>query len=130
VKLFSNKNLYKIYANFVFVLHFILVLVVVFGWLIPGDFFYVFLIFFSLTLISEILLGYCVLTKIEFDLRKKIDPDKKFDKSCIVHYIRSWRGLSPREPVINKNNFFQKNSFIFIMLGLLSVSLLWRVFVY
>lgn len=126
----SNKNFYKTSADFVFVLHFVLVLIVVFGWLVPGRFFYVFLTFFALTLISEITFGYCVLTKIEFDLRRKIDPNQKFDKSCIAHYVRKWKGLPPREPFVGQKNFFQKNSFIFIMLGLLIISLLWRVFVY
>ncbi|MFA7216583.1 MAG: DUF2784 family protein [Candidatus Paceibacterota bacterium] len=124
------RNEYLFSANLIFVVHFLLVLVVAFGWLIPGKFFYVFLTFFVLTFISEIAFGYCALTKIEFDLRRRIDPDKKFDKSCIAHYIRSWRGLPPRESFITQKTFLQNNSFIILMLGLLLVSLLWRIFVY
>jgi hypothetical protein len=112
-------------AEIVFAIHFILVAIVALGWLIPG-FFYAHLTLLVLTISSEILLGYCILTRIEFGIRRKLDPALVFDKSCMVHYIRKWRGLAPRPSSALKLSFFKKNAFFFILLGLGALSLAYR----
>lgn len=122
------KIFYQIAADFVFLLHLILVCIVAVGWLIPG-FFYVHLILLLATFLSEIFLGFCPLTTLEFGIRKKLDPSLLFDKSCMVHYLRKWRGLGPRPLVSNKSSFFKKNSFIFILLILGILSFAYRFFI-
>ena len=112
---------YKIAANFIFLMHLTLVCFVAVGWLIPG-FFYAHFILLMITILSEIFLGYCPLTRLEFNIRKKLDPTLVFDKSCIMHYLRKWRSLGPRPAISPQASFFRKNSFIFILLvfGMLS----------
>lgn len=117
----------KAVANFVFIIHLVLVCLVTFGWLIPG-FFYFHLILLLATLFSEIFLGYCPLTRWEFGIRKKLDPTLSFDKSCIVHYIRKWQGLGPRPVGDTKKSFFKKNSFIFVLLVIEASSIVYNFF--
>ena len=111
------KIFYQLTADFIFLVHLILVCTVAIGWLIPG-LFYVHLALLLATFLSEIFLGYCPLTTLEFGIRKKLDPSLLFDKSCMVHYIRKWKGLGPRPTVATNVSFFKKNSFLFILLFL------------
>jgi hypothetical protein len=79
--------------------------------------FYLFLLLLVSTALSEIIFGYCILTKWEFDLRRKLDQNKQFDTSCIFHYVRAIFGLPPRAPV-NKAEagFFKKYSSLLVLL--------------
>jgi hypothetical protein len=115
-------------AEIIFAIHFVLVAIVAVGWLIPG-FFYTHLTLLVLTLLSEIFLGYCMLTRLEFGIRKQLDPTLIFDKSCMVHYIRKWRGLAPRPVSTLKLTFFKKNSFFFILLGVGALSIVYRFWI-
>ncbi len=123
-KKFIMKLNSKITADFVFTIHLILVCIVALGWLIPG-FFYVHITLLLATFLSEIFLGYCPLTTLEFGIRKKLDPSLLFDKSCIIHYLRKWRGLEPRVSTTKNISFLKRNSSLFIlfMLGILVFSL-------
>lgn len=105
---------YQIGANTIFAIHLLLVILVVFGWLLDS-LFYVFLFALFATFLSEVLLGYCFLSKWEFYIRRRIDPSRNFDKSCIGHYFRLFFGLKPRVLVENKKTFFKKYSFIFCL---------------
>lgn len=119
-----KKLSYKVAAEIVFSVHFLLVATVSLGWLIPGMF-YIHLALLLATLLSEIFLGYCVLTRLEFGLRRKLDPTLVFDKSCMIHYLRKWRGLAPR-PTTSLTaplSFFKKHTFLFILLTLALLSL-------
>ena len=124
----TQKFTYITLARLVFALHFALVLVVSVGWLIPG-LFYVYLFAFIATLYSELFLGYCPLTRLEFSLRKKVNPNLVFDKSCIVHYVRALFGLKPREAGTAPKTFFKKYSFIFVLSGIFAVSIIFKIFV-
>lgn len=123
----AKKIFYRLTADFVFLTHLTLVCIVAVGWLIPG-FFYVHLTLLIATFLSEIFLGYCPLTTLEFGIRKKLDPSLLFDKSCMVHYIRKWRGLGPRPVASNNTSFFKKNKFLFILLALGLLSFVYRFF--
>lgn len=123
----ARKVLYRILADFVFVVHLSLVLLVVVGWLVPV-LFYPFLVAVVLTFLSELFFGFCFLSKIEFGLRKRIDPNKIFDKSCIAHYVRSLFGLPPRSLPDVPKTFFKKNKFSFILLLVLSLGFSYRIF--
>lgn len=118
-------------AEGIFVIHFVVVLINVFGWLFPGWVFYVYLTAWALAFSADMLWSTCPLTYLEFGIRKKLDPSATFDKSCIAHYMRKWRGLSPRPFVApTRKTFRERYSFAFIMLGLLALSLLWQTLVY
>ncbi|HEY4480322.1 MAG TPA: DUF2784 family protein [Candidatus Paceibacterota bacterium] len=123
-----QKFFYQTFADLVFIVHLGLVLLVVFGWLIPA-LFYFFLGALVATFLSEIFLSYCFLSRMEFNLRKKIDPAKIYDKSCIVHYTRVLFGLPPRLASVTPVGFFKKNSFKFVLLTLFVVSISYRVLV-
>lgn len=114
-----KRFLYLSTANIIFVIHLFLVLVVTFGWL-TDSLFYLFIITITATVLSELVFGYCVLSKWEFDLRRKIDPSKVYDTSCIMHYGRGLFGLKPREKSFTTKTFIQKNSFL-ILLGSLFI---------
>lgn len=73
------------YANLVLLVHLILVFVILFGWYFPAiKYFY--LASLILTLLSESFYGYCILTKWEFDLRKKVEPDLDYDYAFLSYY--------------------------------------------
>lgn len=120
---------YKATADLVFLVHFGVVSIVAIGWVVPGFFtFYVSIL--VTVLLSEIFFGYCVLTKLEFGIRKKLDSSLIFDKSCIMHYILKWRGLAPRPISSTPASFFKRKSFSFILLLLGGVSSVFNFFVY
>lgn len=114
----SKRVLYSVVAGVVFIVHFILVLVVTFGWLFDS-LFYAFATFLLLTVLSELIFGACILSIWEFGLRKKINPSKQYDTSCIMHYGRGLFGLKPRVRDTSPKTFFKRNSFQFILLLLL-----------
>ena len=116
-------------ADFVFWIHLGVVLLVVFGWLWP-ILFYPSIILLAATLLSEIFLGFCPLTRLEFGIRKKLDPRLSFDKSCISHYTRKWRGSPPREMREVVGSFFKRKSFLFVLLGLAAVNIAYNTLIH
>ncbi|MFZ2521981.1 MAG: DUF2784 family protein [Minisyncoccia bacterium] len=120
-----KKTLYLAIASILFTVHFLLFFLVAVGWLIPS-LFYFFLGALIATFLSEIFLGYCPLSKWEFDLRRRLDPSREFDKSCIVHYIRMTFGLKPRVHNQAKKTFIKEKSFLLVLIALFIVSILYR----
>ena len=123
----SKQFLYSSLASLVFVIHLILVSVVTFGWL-NGDLYLLFLGALVATVISELIYGSCLLSTWEFNLRRKIDPSKKYDASCIVHYGRKLFGLPPRIPTNTPKTFFQKYSFLMILMVLLIIATIYNLY--
>ena len=75
----------KLFANLILLIHLALVFVILFGWHFES----IKLVYISalvLTLASEVFLGYCILTKWEFDLRKKDEPNLDYDYSFLSYY--------------------------------------------
>ena len=122
-----KKILYYFLADFIFVIHLAVILIVSFGWLIPS-LFYIFIIIIISSILSEIYLHYCFLSKLEFGIRKKIDPTRIYDKSCIIHYTRVLFGLGPRIPSKQPQHFLKRNTFIFILLGIFVLGISYRIF--
>lgn len=91
------KLLYRIGADAIWIVHFLVVVLVLFGWLVPSIW-YIYIIVLSGTLLSELIWSYCVLSKWEFDLRKKCNPDISYDFTYSSYYTyRLTQGyLSPR----------------------------------
>ena len=79
------KFIYKIFANLIFVIHSITLLIILFGWTIPSIW-YLYISILILTLISELVFGYCILSKWEFDLRKTINPGLNYDYHWATFY--------------------------------------------
>jgi len=79
------RFLYRFAADFIWIVHFFVVVIVLFGWLVPS-FWFVYIAVVTGALISELLLNYCFLSKWEFDLRKKINQKLNYDYSYTSYY--------------------------------------------
>lgn len=125
----SKKDLlYLSLANFIFLVHASLVFLVSLGWLFKSIF-SIFLIFWVLTFVSELVYNRCLLTNLEFDLRRKVYPESKYEKSFIVHYYRKLFGLDIRENLDNKNKtMLQKNIFKIILVVLLVLAKIYNCY--
>ena len=75
----------KQWANLIFILHLAVVFIVLFGWAFPSISI-IYLMMLIATLASEAFLGYCFLTKWDFDLRKKLEPNLNYDYSFLNYY--------------------------------------------
>ena len=82
----TKKNLIALLANFVFLFHCFVIFIILFGWTF-GKLSILYPITLIITLILESILGYCILARIEFNLRKKIKPDLDYDSSFISYYL-------------------------------------------
>jgi hypothetical protein len=85
----SKRFLYIILADALFVVHFLLLLIVLFGWSIDG-LWSVYMTLLVLTLLSDIVFGYCLLSKWEFHLRKKIDPSTDYNFTWSTFYTHKF----------------------------------------
>jgi hypothetical protein len=119
---------HQVSADFVFFIHLLLIFTVAFGWLIPG-LFYTHLTLVVLTLLSELLWGYCLLTRLEFGIRKKLNPALLFDTSCIIHYVRKWKGLAPRIISSDKKSFLKKNGFLITLIVIGAASFFYKFWI-
>ena len=81
------KLLYKISADFIFFVHLLVLLVIGFGWAVPS-LWYVYLVITIITTLFDLFLGYCLLSKWEFFLRKKVDADLEYDYTWATFYVR------------------------------------------
>lgn len=72
-------------ADLLFMFHFAVVLILLFGWLFPS-LWYLYMLILLATLLSELLLGFCFLSKWEFLLRKKMNPDLDYKYSFSSYY--------------------------------------------
>ncbi len=72
------KTVYRIGADSIWFLHFAVVCVALFGWLAPSIWF-AYVAVLAGTLISTLTLGYCILSKWEYDLRQKVNPSVTYD---------------------------------------------------
>ena len=79
------KYLYRIIADIIFLAHFLVLVIALFGWLVPS-LWYVYMTVLILTLLSDLAFGYCILSKWEFDLRKKINPELDYRYSWTTFY--------------------------------------------
>lgn len=79
------KLLYRIGADAIFIAHLVLVLVAVFGFLVPSIWYFYMGVLVA-TLVSDLAYGYCILSKWEFDLRKKLDPSINYNFTWTTYY--------------------------------------------
>ncbi len=76
---------YRLAADGIFVAHLLLVLLALFGFLVPA-LWYAYMAALAATLVSDLVFGYCILSKWEFDLRKRIDPQTNYDFAWATYY--------------------------------------------
>ncbi len=79
------KKVYRITADMIWLIHLSIVLIVLFGWIFP-EIWPLYVSVLILTLLSEILWSYCILSKWEFDLRKKIDSSLDYEYTYASYY--------------------------------------------
>ena len=77
--------IYKLAADAIWLLHFCVVAIALFGWLIP-QIWYLYMLVLASVMTSNIFLDYCLLSKWEFDLRKKINPELEYDYAYNSYY--------------------------------------------
>jgi Protein of Unknown function (DUF2784) len=83
--MYIMKIVYRLLADTIWVLHFLVVFTVLFGWLFPS-LWYVYMFVLASTFISNIFWNYCFLSKWEFYLRKKINPKLEYDFTYTSYY--------------------------------------------
>ncbi len=85
-KMFSENTKYRTGAVALSLLHVPIVLVIVFGYLLNGFLSYFYFALLVVTLFSWIFLGYCPITKWEFDIRSKYMKMPKYN----YEYLHFW----------------------------------------
>lgn len=79
------KFLYRFCADVMWLVHFLVVCIALFGWFIPS----IWLLYMAVlvgTLVSTLTLGHCILSKWEYELRKKINPAVTYDFPYASYY--------------------------------------------
>ena len=89
----------RILADILFVSHLVWVTIILFGWWFTSIE-YVYLGVLISTLVSELVLGYCILTKWEFDLRKKLEPNLNYNHSFISYYGYKYFRVNPPDRLV------------------------------
>ncbi len=79
------KTLTRAAAVGVFLLHCVVGVIIFFGWLWPSIW-PVYLAIITITLFQNWLLGYCILSRMEFSLRRMLDPTLRYDYSFASYY--------------------------------------------
>lgn len=80
---------YLALANVLFLIHCVLVIILLFGWLVEA-LYYVYIASLFSTLLSHIIFGYCLLTKWEFTLRRRLHPGLYYDSTFIGYYCHRY----------------------------------------
>jgi hypothetical protein len=102
-----RKVLLRLVADSICLLHLVIFLVAVFGWLVPSMW-QVYLATIIVTVISDLIFGYCIISKWEFEIRKLIDPAIDYDYTWTTYYIRRITGR------ILNNNLFEKVAVVYL----------------
>ena len=120
-----RKQIYLLGANVLFGVHVFAILSNVAGWLVPG-FFFAYLAIMLASIVSELYFGYCVLTKLEFGLRKKVEPNLVFNTSCIKHYAFKFFKIGKPAQLNGTTAKTRGYSFLILLLSLLSIGLMYK----
>ena len=83
------KYLPRIGADILFMLHFFIVIIGLFGWMVESIW-YLYMSVLIITLISGLTLGYCFISKWEFTLRKIKNPELSYNYNCTSFYTHKF----------------------------------------
>jgi energy-coupling factor transporter transmembrane protein EcfT len=109
------RKIYQLLANTLFILHGLLVVFILLGWLFPSIKI-IYLVVLLLWLFSWIFLGYCPPTKWEFLLRRKYDKSIDPNAEAVQYYMYKFF----KKDVPSKT-IFTTGIIIFIILVILSL---------
>ncbi len=113
--------LYRLSADLIFIFHFTVVMIILFGWLVPAIWpLYMFTLVVSL--VSDVVFGYCLLSKWEFVLRKKFNPSIDYDYDFTTYYTYRLTNRTIRD------SFMKIAAITFISLSIL-ISIVFRFLV-
>ncbi len=73
-------------VNILFILHFIFVIIIFFGWVFPSIHF-IYVLILSGTLLCWVVLGYCPITRWEFNIRRKYEPNLNYKNEYLEYYF-------------------------------------------
>lgn len=109
----------RLLADCIFAFHCVVVAVIGFGWII-SSLWPLYMATLFVTLISELSLGYCFVSKWEFDLRKSNDPSVEYDYgfSSFYTYKLTYQRLSKR---------FIKYAALTFLIGSIAINLYFRL---
>lgn len=114
------RTIYRIIADSIFLIHTLIFIIVFFGGLFPHyQNFYLFMLI--ITLVSDLLFGYCLVSEWEYYFRKKIDPKINYDFSWTIHYLHK---------ITNKHIspiFYKYLTFLFLTISII-IQLYFRFF--
>lgn len=77
---------YRITAEIVFIIHIGILFMVLFGWIWP-NMWKTYMLTILVVMISDVVFGLCLMSKWEFDLRKKVNPHLNYNYSWITYYM-------------------------------------------
>jgi len=101
----------RVLADFLCALHALVVLIILFGWLVPSMW-PVYMGLLVATLLSDLVFGYCILSKWEFQLRQQHNPQTSYNYYWTTHYThRLTQGRI-------SDQFFYKASLFFLISSL------------
>ncbi len=107
-----NRLSKRVLAEALFVLHFFLVVFVALGWMIES-LRYVYIAILIATFISDATLGYCLLSRWEFKLRKSVDHRIHYDHTWLNYYAAKILGQQKIS-----NSFIERGALIFLTVAL------------
>lgn len=112
----SKIILYKIIAEFLFIFHGIAAIILLFFWYFK-PLYLIYLVTLIISLISDMLFGYCFLSQWEFYFRKKIDSTLDYEHTFFSFYFNKYFGqkISTRTVQITVLIFLWVSMFINIL---------------
>ena len=99
-------------ADSIFILHAGVVVVALFGWLLPEMWPFYMAVLVG-TLVSDLIFGHCIMSKWEFNLRKKLNPGVDYDYTYSSYYTYKITGSRLR------NGFLRIAAYIFLISSLI-----------
>jgi hypothetical protein len=105
------KFWHRIVAELILGLHIFAVFLILFGWALP-DMWWLYMSALVGTLVSDAIFGYCILSKWEFDLRKKYNPATDYDFSWTSYYTYKLTNVHI------SNRFYRIVAFTFLPLSI------------
>lgn len=118
----NNKiSLYKLIllANSIFFLHVLIVMLIIFGWLLPIPFYWVYIVCLISIFLLDITVRYCPLTKWEFYVRKKLNQNLDYNYSFISYYGYVALNLLGYKPSKKLNSFLYYFELLFVIVSLM-----------
>ena len=87
-----KKLIIKILANFILIVHAVFVFIILFGWSFTS-FSLIYILTLLIAFFTQLFMGYCVLTRWEFYLRKKLDQTLDYDSSFLSWYMYKYSNI-------------------------------------